>query len=500
MATTGFWPVRGKLKKVLDYADNPDKTTERKYLDEGLYQALRYTEQDEKTDEKKYVSGVNCSAAFAYQEMVAVKQRFGERGKVIAYHGYQSFKTGEVTPEEAHQIGLETARRMWGDDFQVLVTTHLNTDNLHNHFVVNSVSFRDGHKFRNSIEQHRELREISDAVCKEHGLSILTNAPFYGSRSKGVYWKEQKGQPTHRQQLKEDIEYCLRYSLDWPSFARQLEAKGYELDRTRMSVKAPGWQRAVRLNRLGYTEDVLYERWDRNEADPEFEYRYNDHRPRVSAAGVLMRVVVEMDQTRRARLPLSQANEQQPRSKRDDRSPVEKLLDDLVYEANHTHDTATILADAIFAIILALIELASHYTKEVVLTAKLRHEMKNVVQFHADYRFIKDNGLHSVADLDRDIQRTKETIFTLTEQRSKVRNRIRHETDPTTLADNKAERAAITDQIAPLRQRIKHLKRIRMDVPRLLSLLRSELQAEYAVKHPVKEQQRQRSRMAGCER
>ena len=152
------------------------------------------------------------------------------------------------------------------------------------------------------------------------------------------------------------------------------------------------------------------------------------------------------------------------------------------------------------AIILALIELASHYTKEVVLTAKLRHEMKNVVQFHADYRFIKDNGLHSVADLDRDIQRTKETIFTLTEQRSKVRNRIRHETDPTTLADNKAERAAITDQIAPLRQRIKHLKRIRMDVPRLLSLLRSELQAEYAVKHPVKEQQRQRSRMAGCER
>ena len=77
MATTGFWPVRGKLKKVLDYADNPDKTTERKYLDEDLYQALRYTEQDEKTDEKKYVSGVNCSAAFAYREMVAVKQRFG---------------------------------------------------------------------------------------------------------------------------------------------------------------------------------------------------------------------------------------------------------------------------------------------------------------------------------------------------------------------------------------------------------------------------------------
>lgn len=501
MATTGFWPVRGKLKKVLDYADNPDKTTEKKYLDDDLYAALRYTENDEKTDEKKYVSGINCSAVFAYQEMMAVKRRFGEQGKVIAYHGYQSFKTGEVTPEEAHQIGIDTARRMWGKDFQVLVTTHLNTDNLHNHFVVNSVSFRDGHKFRNSIEQHRELREISDAVCKEHGLSVLTNAPFYGGQAKGAYWKEQKGQPTHRQQLKEDVEYCLRYSLDWPSFARQLEAKGYELDMTRKTVKAKTWQRGVRLNRLGYTDDVLYERWDRNEADPEFEYRYNDHRPRVSTAGVLMRVVVEMDQTRRARLPLSQAYpEQRPHSKRDNRSPVEKLLNDLIYEANHTHDTATILADAIFAILIALVELATHYTREVVLSAELRHDLKNVVQFHTDYRFLKENGLHSISDLDRDMEQTQEQIAALTEQRSKIRNRVRHETDPAALADNKAERAATTDQIISLRQRTKHLKRIQKDTPRLLNLLKTELQAEFAVKHPVKEQQKQRARSYEQER
>ena len=181
-----------------------------------------------------------------------------------------------------------------------------------------------------------------------------------------------------------------------------------------MSVKAPGWQRAVRLNRLGYTEDVLYERWDRNEADPEFEYRYNDHRPRVSTAGVLMRVVVEMDQTRRrARLPLSLAFEQQPRSKQDNRSPVEKLLNDLIYEANHTHDTATILADAIFAILIALVELATHYTREVVLSAELRHDLKNVVQFHTDYRFLKENGLHSISDLDRDMEQTQEQLLFL---------------------------------------------------------------------------------------
>ena len=126
--------------------------------------------------------------------------------------------------------------------------------------------------------------------------------------------------------------------------------------------------------------------------------------------------------------------------------------------------------------------------------------MKNVVQFHADYRFLKDNDLHSVADLDRDIRQTEESIYALTDQRSKVRNRVRHETDPAVLAENKAERAAITDQIKLLRQRVKRLDRIQNDTPRLLNLLKTELQAEYAVKHPVKEQQKQRTRSHEQER
>ena len=504
MATTGFWPVRGKLKKVLDYADNPDKTTAKEYLDEDLYQTLRYTENDNKTDERKYVSGVNCSAAFAYEEMMAVKRKYGERGKVVAYHGYQSFKTGEVTPEQAHEIGLETARRMWGKDFQVLVTNHLNTDNLHNHFIVNSVSFRDGHKYRNSIEQHHELREISDQICKEQGLSVLRNTRFYGGQTKGTYWREQRGQPTHRQQLKQDVEYCLKYSMNWEQFYQQMQAKGYTIDPIRMSVKAENWQRAVRLNRLGFTDEVMYEQWDRNEADPEFRYRVQNHRPHISKSGVLLQVVMEMEHTRIARLPLSQVYEERSRpqhqAKSDTRSPMEKVMDELVYEANHTRDTAVLLADAILAILLALIELATHYTKEVILTAELRHELQNVAQFHSDYRFLKDNGLHSVADLGKEIQRTEAQITALDRQRSKVRNRIQHETDPQVLSENRQDRAEITQQIQPLRHRIKCLQRIQRDTPRLLNLLKAELRAEYALKHPVKEQQKQRSRTYDLER
>ena len=113
MATTGFWPVKNRLKEVIDYARNPDKTTDQKYLDKDLYNALRYVENDDKTDKQMYVSGINCPTKRAYEYMMATKRRYGKLGGNIAYHGYQSFVSGEVTPEEAHQIGLETARRMW---------------------------------------------------------------------------------------------------------------------------------------------------------------------------------------------------------------------------------------------------------------------------------------------------------------------------------------------------------------------------------------------------
>ena len=99
MAVTGFWPIYKNLKATLDYSDNPDKTTSPEYLDADLYAALRYAENDGKTDRKLFVVGINCSAQNVYAEMTAVQRQFGMKGTVVAYHGIQSFKAGEVTPE-----------------------------------------------------------------------------------------------------------------------------------------------------------------------------------------------------------------------------------------------------------------------------------------------------------------------------------------------------------------------------------------------------------------
>ena len=196
---------------MLDYADNPDKTTPQRYLDSDLYDTLKYAANDAKTDRTMFVGGINCSKQNAYGEMVAVQKRFGNRGSVVAYHGIQSFRAGEVTPETAFEIGRETASRMWGDRYQVLVTVHLNTENIHCHFVVNPVSFKDGSKFQNKIGDHKELRKISDAICREHGLSVLENSDFY-KHEKKAYWLHRQGKKTHRDVLREDVEYCLTYA------------------------------------------------------------------------------------------------------------------------------------------------------------------------------------------------------------------------------------------------------------------------------------------------
>ena len=170
--TTGFWPVKGRLKDVINYAENPDKTIERKYLDDDLAATLNYVENSDKTDQTMYVSGINCPKKRAYEQMMTTKRRFGKLGGNVAYHGYQSFQAGEVTPEEAHRIGIETARRMWGYDYEIVVTTHLNTDHLHNHIVVNSVSFRTGRKFVKTLRFTAATRHIGYARADEYHTRI----------------------------------------------------------------------------------------------------------------------------------------------------------------------------------------------------------------------------------------------------------------------------------------------------------------------------------------
>lgn len=257
MASTGFWPVKGRLKDVIEYARNPEKTV----LTDDLKESLGYIVNGDKTEQMMFVSALNCPKQRAYERMMDTKKKFGKTAGNVAYHGYQSFVAGEVTPEEAHEIGVETARRMWGDEYEVVVATHLNTDNLHNHFIVNSVSFKTGRKFENHVSDHMRLRDVSDEVCREHGKSVIENAPFY-SGDKGEYYAHKAGKLTHRDMLRRDVYIALSFAKSFEELELALQRMGYEVIRSgadykHISVKAPDWQSSVRIDRLW--KDFSYE-------------------------------------------------------------------------------------------------------------------------------------------------------------------------------------------------------------------------------------------------
>lgn len=438
MAVTGFWPVKGKLKDVLDYADNPDKTTAPEYLDEDLYAALRYAENDNKTDKKMYVGGINCSKQNAYAEMVSVQKRFGNRGTVVAYHGIQSFDVSEVTPEEAFEIGKETARRMWGDRYQVLVTVHLNTDNIHCHFVVNPVSFKDGYKFKNKIGDHMELRKISDAVCREYGKSVLENSDFY-KKGKKEYWLHQEGKKTHRDMLREDIEYCLSYSVGKGDLIKRLQGLGYEVDIRRMSVKAKGWERAIRLDRLGYSEDVIWNRLDKNLFTDGFEWEWDSHLP------------------------------YKPK-----KFPLEFQMQRLGFTIEHSHNTAVILVDTMFLLLITVIKLISEMADVMLLSPDLRYAANDIKQYQQDYHFLQNNGIHTMSELEQYSEITKTQIASLEHERSLADNVRRRAHTPEEVQAAKDRRTEITKQIEPLRKQRKHAEEILEKSTHLYELLKKE--------------------------
>lgn len=256
MAVTKIFAIRTRLDDRVKYVTNSEKTA----LDAGI----TYAANPEKTEQNFFTTALNCgSVDAAFAEMQDTKCRFGKPGGVLGYHFIQSFKPGEVTPEQAHAIGVEFAQRLFGDRYEVVIGTHLDKHHLHNHLVVNSVSLLDGKKYHSSPGSYYfEVRGTSDELCRENDLSVIT------PQSKGKHYAEwsaeQNGKPTIRSMIRSDIDTILAQAYTYDSFLMLLRRKGYEVrnspNRKYTTVKPPGAKRAIRLDSLGegYTEaDIL---------------------------------------------------------------------------------------------------------------------------------------------------------------------------------------------------------------------------------------------------
>lgn len=392
MAVTSIWPITGNSNGVIDYAVNPEKTIARSLEHQAALHAidnvLEYAAEDLKTEKRMYVSAVNCQAPFAKEQFMETKRRFKKLNGRTCYHGYQSFKAGEVDADTAHRIGVALAEELWGDRFEVVVATHLNTNHYHNHFVVNSVSFIDGKKFYNLKSDYQRMREVSDRLCKEHHLSVIRD-PQEKGKSYAEWLAERSGKPTFRSMAKADIDRAIMASTTMREFYRVMEQMGYQLKLYGKSGRPlrhpvaipPGGTKGVRMDGLGY------------------DYTLD---------GITDRILQNM----RKRVPFPEAQDQHLGKYRY-RGSFRKYPKATGFRALYLY----------YCYKLNILRKQPASVKKV--PAALREDIVKMDRIFAQTRFLSANRIETQQELTAKKREIEGSIFQLTQQRNVLRNALR---------------------------------------------------------------------------
>ena len=235
MAVTKIHPIKRALKAAIDYICNP-----------------------EKTDGKLLVSSYGCVAETADIEFAWTRRHAIDKGTNLGRHLIQAFQPGEVTPEQAHEIGMELAKEILGGKYEFVLTTHIDKDHVHNHLIFNAVSFADHKHYHSNKRSYHDIRRTSDWLCKEHGLSVIIPGQDKGKS----YIERQAAQngTSYKAKLKAAIDRLLPACSNLEELLRRLQREGYEIKRGKyISARAPDQERFTRLKTLGvdYTEEAL---------------------------------------------------------------------------------------------------------------------------------------------------------------------------------------------------------------------------------------------------
>lgn len=264
MAYTSVIPVH-RLDNAIDYTLDEKKCSRReneKSLEGEINKALN----KDKTEQDLFQSAIGCTCETAFEDMCRIKEMWHKEKGVQGFHLVQSFAAGEVSPELAHQIGMEFAGQLLGGEFQAVVSTHLNTKCIHNHIVWNSVSMKTGRKYRSNEKIYvTQVRQISDELCRKHGLSVIhTEKSERVARPYAQWLAEQNGTPTWKTPIRQDVDNAIAASFTWKQFLRTLEKQGYafRFDRKYPTLILPGTGRTVRFKTLGksYTPEAIQNR------------------------------------------------------------------------------------------------------------------------------------------------------------------------------------------------------------------------------------------------
>lgn len=277
MAIVYIIPIHTHLDRTLAYVSNKHKTENENYEEVflDLHSVLNYTVDDLKTEKQFYVSEVGLtSLETAFTEMMNTKKLYNKKDGNLGYHIIQSFAPGEGTPKLIHDIGVDFVKRAF-NGYEAVVATHLNTDCLHNHIVINSVCVETGKKFNDCMESYYNLRQISDELCREYELSVIENQKQKSRKPYDLYMAEKNGEWTKDAIIKRDIDECILKTTSERGFYTEMRKLGYtfNFERKYPTISHQKFERPRRLKTLGegYTpQDIerrLMSKWQRYKID-----------------------------------------------------------------------------------------------------------------------------------------------------------------------------------------------------------------------------------------
>ena len=453
MAYTKIFAIRRRLDDRVKYAIDGEKTE----LDAGI----AYAVNPEKTEQVRFVDVLNCaSAETAFEAMRATKRKFKKTGGVLGYHIIQSFAPGEVTPEQAHKIGVEFARRMFGNDFQVVIGTHLDKAHPHNHIIVNSVSCSDGHKYHSSPESYfKEIRATSDELCRENGLSVID--PQGKGKHYGEWKAEQDGKPTIRGMIRADMDAIIAEAYTLDTFFMLLERKGYTVHRRGphrkyTTVQPKGAKRAIRLASLGdeYTEEGIKQRLARQRQNNLY------HVPALHTP-----------------------------KKRVKRYRVRGLF----FYARQPKITGF---HALYLRYLYLLRRTKRREQPYRAPFPLRQEAAKFERYQAQFKYLLEQGITTAGELEQRIAALEGEITALTEQRKPLYQQRKEATDEEVHAQVSAEIDRHTAALREKRRELALCRRIQADIPQVSAQLRQarEDQSETVTKEEKQHEYQRRNR------
>jgi len=430
---------------LIEYVENPDKTN----LDDGLQDFVNvfsYDTNPDKTNNKEFVTAINCLKEIALQQMIMTKQQFNKSDKYIAWHGYQSFKPDEVTPELCHKIGVRLAKQMWGDRFQVIVSTHLDKDHLHNHFCFNSVSFLDGKKYNYSKSEMQRLRNVSDELCKEYGLSVIETNSKSKAPSRTLYYAEKNNEPTKYNLMRTAIDEAIAISPTPKEFVKIMRKKGYIVnvnpERKYATIRSVNDSRNTRLKTLGESYD-----WN------SIIHQIN------TQDGIALF----------------------PAYKEFNRDSKPKYIKAQKYTFKGSFATVKKITGlkALYLYYCYRLGYSPKKKQHKPLSPEMKQAWRKIDKLSNQVRLISKYALDNTNDIQNLISNNKEQIILITNQRNQIYNTLRRCKDTDKILSLKFERDCYTKELTKLRKEIKTANAILNDVDEIKMNIKAETDIQH---------------------